>query len=288
MPDTGDLATQNIKDRYYGVNDPVANKLLRRAEDFQKLTPPEDKDITTLYVGNVDSQKVSEEDLKYVSLNLFFFFKKKNQNHLKKKKSFIFVVFFAPLFMFFLGLSSISICAFWFRLLLIIMGYFINNVIAGEHSTHSESSDHWRWFPTKTVPLLPSPLVLLPRLLLRSFTTNSSLMACSFESLGANLPPCKLMVFFLPPLSFHSLFFFFSFFFFSFSLLISNKGGNVDPPKLDNVFSLPSATAAAPVNPAPPQLNFFFPSPSQPPSSAPKPYYPSMDPNNYGAPSVSK
>jgi pre-mRNA-splicing factor RBM22/SLT11 len=42
MPITGELANQNMKDRYYGVNDPVANKMLRRADEMDKLTPPED------------------------------------------------------------------------------------------------------------------------------------------------------------------------------------------------------------------------------------------------------
>ncbi|KOX70045.1 Pre-mRNA-splicing factor RBM22 [Melipona quadrifasciata] len=40
------LADQNIKDRYYGVNDPVADKLMRRAAAMPKLDPPEDKSIT--------------------------------------------------------------------------------------------------------------------------------------------------------------------------------------------------------------------------------------------------
>ena len=39
---------QNIKDRYYGVDDPVAEKLLKRAADMPKLTPPADKTITTV------------------------------------------------------------------------------------------------------------------------------------------------------------------------------------------------------------------------------------------------
>eukprot|EP00026_Physarum_polycephalum_P009049 Phypoly_transcript_09160.p1 GENE.Phypoly_transcript_09160~~Phypoly_transcript_09160.p1 ORF type:complete len:380 (+),score=68.30 Phypoly_transcript_09160:130-1140(+) len=64
MPEDGELSAQNIKDRYYGVNDPVANKMLRRAEEFSKLTPPEDQDITTLYIGNLDPTKVTEEDVK--------------------------------------------------------------------------------------------------------------------------------------------------------------------------------------------------------------------------------
>ena len=32
--------SQNIKDRYYGTNDPVANKMLRRAEEMPMLNPP--------------------------------------------------------------------------------------------------------------------------------------------------------------------------------------------------------------------------------------------------------
>jgi hypothetical protein len=49
----GPLSEQNIKDRYYGVNDPVAAKLLDRANKMAKLTPPEDQTICTLFVGGV-------------------------------------------------------------------------------------------------------------------------------------------------------------------------------------------------------------------------------------------
>jgi pre-mRNA-splicing factor RBM22/SLT11 len=48
MPTTGELADQNIKDRYYGINDPVANKMLRKLGEAPKLEPPEDQSITTL------------------------------------------------------------------------------------------------------------------------------------------------------------------------------------------------------------------------------------------------
>ena len=48
MPTGGDLANQNYKDRYYGVNDPVANKMLGRVKDMPNLEPPEDKSVTTL------------------------------------------------------------------------------------------------------------------------------------------------------------------------------------------------------------------------------------------------
>nr|CAG4640899.1 EOG090X0770 [Eulimnadia texana] len=57
------LADQNIKDRYYGTNDPVAEKLLRRAATLPRLDPPEDKSITTLYVGNI-GEKMTEKELR--------------------------------------------------------------------------------------------------------------------------------------------------------------------------------------------------------------------------------
>jgi pre-mRNA-splicing factor RBM22/SLT11 len=56
------LSHQNIKDRYYGVNDPVADKLLTR-ESIKEPIKPEDTSITTLYIGNVD-RRVSEQDLR--------------------------------------------------------------------------------------------------------------------------------------------------------------------------------------------------------------------------------
>ncbi|KAL4183569.1 hypothetical protein AMTRI_Chr11g155760 [Amborella trichopoda] len=63
MPITGELSQQNIKDRYYGVNDPVALKLLNKAGDMPSLAPPEDESIRTLYVGGLDT-RVTEQDLK--------------------------------------------------------------------------------------------------------------------------------------------------------------------------------------------------------------------------------
>lgn len=40
-------ATAHVR-RYYGINDPVANKMLRRVGDMPKLETPEDTSITTL------------------------------------------------------------------------------------------------------------------------------------------------------------------------------------------------------------------------------------------------
>lgn len=61
------LADQNIKDRYYGINDPVADKLLKRASTMPRLDPPEDKTITTLYVGGL-GDTITETDLRFVSV----------------------------------------------------------------------------------------------------------------------------------------------------------------------------------------------------------------------------
>jgi pre-mRNA-splicing factor RBM22/SLT11 len=63
MPTDGPLSQQNIKDRYYGTNDPVAAKMLSKASNMQKLTPPEDRTIMTLFIGGV-TPEISEEDLK--------------------------------------------------------------------------------------------------------------------------------------------------------------------------------------------------------------------------------
>ncbi|KAH3872230.1 pre-mRNA-splicing factor RBM22-like [Dreissena polymorpha] len=57
------LADQNIKDRFYGMNDPVADKLMNRYTSMPKLEPPEDRTITTLYVGGL-GDKVGETELK--------------------------------------------------------------------------------------------------------------------------------------------------------------------------------------------------------------------------------
>jgi pre-mRNA-splicing factor RBM22/SLT11 len=57
------LSEQNIRDRYYGVNDPVADKLLKRAATLPTLDPPEDRTITTLYVGNI-GEHITEIDIR--------------------------------------------------------------------------------------------------------------------------------------------------------------------------------------------------------------------------------
>uniref|UniRef100_A0A7E4ZV46 Pre-mRNA-splicing factor RBM22 n=1 Tax=Panagrellus redivivus TaxID=6233 RepID=A0A7E4ZV46_PANRE len=79
------LSQQNIKDRYYGVNDPVAEKLTARAKAAPKLVTPADQTITTLYVGNIacgDELKVNEEDLR----NHFYQYGEIRQIHIHKNQ----------------------------------------------------------------------------------------------------------------------------------------------------------------------------------------------------------
>jgi len=66
MPMTGPLANQNIKDRYFGQNDPVAEKMMKRTQGVKNappLVPPQDPTITTLWVGGVE-EDITESDLR--------------------------------------------------------------------------------------------------------------------------------------------------------------------------------------------------------------------------------
>ncbi|VDL19006.1 unnamed protein product [Hymenolepis diminuta] len=57
------LSDQNLRDRYYGNDDPVAAKLLSKSRAMPTLTPPEDRTITTLYIGGI-SEDITEQDLR--------------------------------------------------------------------------------------------------------------------------------------------------------------------------------------------------------------------------------
>lgn len=79
------LADQNIKDRYYGINDPVADKLLKRASTMPRLDPPDDKTITTLYVGGL-GDTITESDLRCVGAFACIFYAL-GTSHLQGRKS---------------------------------------------------------------------------------------------------------------------------------------------------------------------------------------------------------
>lgn len=59
----GPMAKQNYRDRYYGKNDPVANKILQKMSSLPGLTPPQDKSVSTLYVGRLGAS-VTERGLR--------------------------------------------------------------------------------------------------------------------------------------------------------------------------------------------------------------------------------
>ncbi|TPX57976.1 hypothetical protein PhCBS80983_g03464 [Powellomyces hirtus] len=69
LPVDNDLAHQNIKDRYYGKNDPVAQRMLNRTDKVSKLNTPEDKSITSLFLTGIEPD-ISEQDLR----NFFYAF----------------------------------------------------------------------------------------------------------------------------------------------------------------------------------------------------------------------
>ncbi|KAI9321498.1 hypothetical protein BX666DRAFT_1850720 [Dichotomocladium elegans] len=64
LPGDSELAQQNIKDRYYGQNDPVAIKMMSKMRHMTSgLTPPEDKTVTSLFVTGVE-ETITDMDLR--------------------------------------------------------------------------------------------------------------------------------------------------------------------------------------------------------------------------------
>jgi pre-mRNA-splicing factor RBM22/SLT11 len=56
------LAHQNVRDRFYGKDDPVAQKLIGRMANMPQLYPPTDMSITTLWIGGL-TQNMTEKDI---------------------------------------------------------------------------------------------------------------------------------------------------------------------------------------------------------------------------------
>uniref|UniRef100_A0A183C0R8 Pre-mRNA-splicing factor RBM22 n=1 Tax=Globodera pallida TaxID=36090 RepID=A0A183C0R8_GLOPA len=86
------LSLQNMRDRYYGTNDPVAEKLMNRAKAMPKLTPPEDQSITTLFLGNLGRESrliVNEADIR----DYFYQFGEIRQVHVVPNKCCAFIQF---------------------------------------------------------------------------------------------------------------------------------------------------------------------------------------------------
>jgi pre-mRNA-splicing factor RBM22/SLT11 len=63
LPKGGELANQKLRDRFHGENDPLAAKIMRKADEDFTLIPPEDKSITTLYLGGLEPS-VSDKEVR--------------------------------------------------------------------------------------------------------------------------------------------------------------------------------------------------------------------------------
>lgn len=53
---------QSIRDRFNGVNDSLANKIMTKMKKHEKPSPPEDKNITTLMIRGVE-EGLTESDI---------------------------------------------------------------------------------------------------------------------------------------------------------------------------------------------------------------------------------
>lgn len=54
---------EKIRDRFHGINDPVAKKILDKVKEVNLPEPPADLNITTLFIGGVD-ENIDEMDIK--------------------------------------------------------------------------------------------------------------------------------------------------------------------------------------------------------------------------------
>lgn len=53
---------EKIRERFNGINDPIAKKIMDKIEEKSKPpVPPEDKTVSTLFLGNVSSEEITEE-----------------------------------------------------------------------------------------------------------------------------------------------------------------------------------------------------------------------------------
>ena len=54
---------EKIRERFHGINDPVAKKIIDRVKEAHLPKAPEDLNITTLFIGGID-ESLTEEELK--------------------------------------------------------------------------------------------------------------------------------------------------------------------------------------------------------------------------------
>ncbi|KAH7340216.1 pre-mRNA-splicing factor SLT11 [Rhizoctonia solani] len=68
MPNQNELSHQNIKDRFYGRNDPVAKKILSVHAVKQGLEPPQDQSVTSLFISSLPAD-ATEASVRTALLN---------------------------------------------------------------------------------------------------------------------------------------------------------------------------------------------------------------------------
>lgn len=83
------LAKQNMRDRFNGVDDPVAKKIMGRMEENAQVHEPADDSISTVWLGGVDQAKISESDLR----DVFYHFGEIRQIKMVRDKACAFVEF---------------------------------------------------------------------------------------------------------------------------------------------------------------------------------------------------
>jgi pre-mRNA-splicing factor RBM22/SLT11 len=63
LPEINELSDQNLSNRYHGMNDPVAKKILKGYVDSKPPKPPADINITTLYIPGLTDDSIRDKDL---------------------------------------------------------------------------------------------------------------------------------------------------------------------------------------------------------------------------------
>jgi pre-mRNA-splicing factor RBM22/SLT11 len=64
MKKGGGSIEQKIRDRFHGINDPVAKKILDKVKETNLPTPPADLNISTLFIGGVTDDTIDEDSIK--------------------------------------------------------------------------------------------------------------------------------------------------------------------------------------------------------------------------------
>ena len=63
MPVQDELSKQKMRDRFHGEDDPVANKIFRTMDEKFTLKTPEDRTITSLYLGGLIPE-ITDSDIR--------------------------------------------------------------------------------------------------------------------------------------------------------------------------------------------------------------------------------